>query len=676
MKLNVDQAIRRASTLAAKGRKADAEKLYREVLERFPANRRALDGLRALGQGQTGAATDHFHRGNALMQARQLQGAVASYDRALALKPDFFEAHNNRGNALKDLGLQHEALASYDAVIRLQPGIAVAHFNRGNVLRTLRRLEEAVASYAAALRLNPQFADACNNRGFALQELGRLEEAVASYDQALKLKPDFAAAFSNRGSALQELRRPIEAIASYATALRLKPDFGAALVQMLHQKAMICDWTPPPRRIELGRLDIAAAPIPPTQVLAIADDPPLQLEVAKAWARTLSPAGGPAALRPSAPGEKLRIGYFSADFYDHATMFLMARLFEVHDRGRFEVHAFSYGPDRQDTMQRRLTAAVDRFHDVRNLGDPEVAELARRQAIDVAVDLKGYTLGTRPGIFANRAAPVQINYLGYPGSMGADFIDYIVADPVVVPPDRRQSYSEKVITLPGSYQVNDDRRAIASRTFTRAELGLPERGFVFCCFNNNYKISPAEFAIWMRLLGKVEGSVLWLFEGDALVKANLAREAETRGVDPGRLVFAAKMPNAEHLARQACADLFLDTFNYNAHTTASDALWAGLPVVTKAGNSFAARVAASLLMAVGLPELVTSSPEAYERLALELATDPDRLAAIKAKLAANRLTTPLFDSERFARHIERAYELAFQRCVEGLPPDHIEVEPA
>lgn len=709
-KLTVDQAIRKAGTLAAQGQKADAETIYREILERFPANRRALDGMQALlaPPQPAGDASVHRARGNTLKQQGRLEDAVASYDIALRLSPDDIEAANNRGIALKDLKRYDEALASYDIVLRHKPDLAVAHYNRGlvfremgrledalecyeralrfkpdfaeaclnrgNVLRLLKRLDEAIASYDRALLLRPDYVDVHNSRGLALQEAARLQEAVASYELALRFRPDFAGAHNNRASALQLLDRPLEAIAAYETALRLKPDFGAALVQLLHQKALICDWSESPPLGGPEQLDIGGIAPPPFQVLAVRDDPELQLALARAWTGMQSPIVAPVPPRPARTRTgKLRIGYFSSDFYNHATMILMARLFELHDKERFEIHAFSYGPDRQDEMQRRLIAAVDAYHDVRHLGDAGVASLGRDNGIDIAVDLKGYTFDTRSGIFAHRTAPVQISYLGYPGSMGARFIDYIIADATIIPPENRRFYSEKVISLPHSYQVNDGDRPVSTEACERAELGLPEHGFVFCCFNNTYKISPREFDIWMRLLQEIEGSVLWLFDTGPLARANLVKEAGARGIDPARLVFAPKLPNPAHLARHRCADLFLDTFNCNAHTTASDALWASLPVLTMVGRSFAARVAASLLDAVGLPELITATPEAYERLAIELATDHERLSAIRSKLWANRLTTPLYDTARFARHIERGYELAYRRWADGLAPDHIRV---
>lgn len=706
MKLSVDRALRQAATLAGKGDKAQAAAIYRDVLLRFPANRRARVGLAALEAAPADAnalfeeanalwragrleeairrydatlrirpdlAAAHNNRGNALKQLRRLDDALTSFDLAVRCDPAFAGGHYNRGNVLKELNRYEEALAAFDAALRLRPDFADAQVNRGNVLQVLRRHEDALASYDAALRLGGDVADAHNNRGNALRELGRLEEALQCFDRAIALQPAFANAHNGRGHTLKAMRRLDEALASHRTALRLRPGFTSALGEVLSQRAHICEWRALPGDCDVSSVGADGDALPPFALLAFDDDPQQQQHRAMAWARAVCPVTRPPLPRPPQRPAKLRIGYFSGDFHDHATMWLMARLFELHDRERFEIHAFSFGPDRKDAMRTRLLAAVDAFHDVRASGDREIAELARSLAIDVAVDLKGYTRDSRPNIFAHRAAPVQMNYLGFPGTMGADFIDYVIADEVVLPEPVWPFYSEKVITLPGSYQVNDDRRVIADRPGDRADFGLPENGFVFCCFNNNYKITPAEFDVWMRLLGEVGGSVLWLLDDNRWAKANLMEEAAARGINPARLVFAARIPLADHLARQRCADLFLDTFNYNAHTTASDALWAGLPVVTKAGRTFPARVAASLLAAIGLPELITDTIEDYQELARALATEPGRLSAIKSKLAANRLTTPLFDSKQFARHIEGAYELAIERLLAGLPPAPIRV---
>jgi predicted O-linked N-acetylglucosamine transferase (SPINDLY family) len=370
---------------------------------------------------------------------------------------------------------------------------------------------------------------------------------------------------------------------------------------------------------------------------------------------------------------RIRLGYFSSDFREHATAYLMAELIERHDRAKFEVIGFSLGHPQKDAMRARLEKSFDRFFDASALSNKDVALLARELEIDIAVDLKGFTQDNRTDIFALGAAPIQVSYLGFPGTMGTDYIDYLIADATLISEQQRQHYAEKIAYLPDTYQVNDSKRGISDISFTKSECGLPEDGFVFCAFSNSYKITPDMFDIWMRLLTRVPGSVLWLMGGATSATSSLRTEARARGVAPDRLVFAKRMELAQHLARQRLAGLFLDTLPYNAHTTASDALWAGLPVLTCLGETFAGRVAASLLRAVGLPELVTFSLDDYERLALELATQPEKLQALRDKLAANRLTEPLFDTARFARNIEAAYAEMWRRKQAGLAPDHIYV---
>lgn len=734
MKMSVDQAFRKARAAASNGDQNEAERLLREVLERFPGNRKAQAELEALfapklenppeetmaslvalyGNGRWKQGADwaetllqRFPHGEVLhnvagalnARLRRFERAVELYDTAIALAPDYFEALNNRGNALRELGRMTEALASFDTALRLNPAYAEAHMNRGitlaslkrhdealaaygkaiqlnagraeafnnrgNTLQALNRPEDALADFDKALALNPAFADALLNRGNTLKALNRLEDALESYDRAVALQPTLAEGWNNRGVVLKFLKRPDEARQSLEKALELKPDYAMALAEMLYMKAHLCDWTDIGRGEALAQLALAGQVVPPFYMLPIDDDPTRQLVYAQHWAKDRygdahAPTHAPI-VKPRAPTAKIRIGYFSADFHNHATMCLMIGLLERHDKSRFEIHAFSYGPDADDPMRKRLLACVDGFHEVAKLSDPQIAELARAKGIDIAIDLKGFTETSRSGIFAWRPAPVAVNYLGFPGTMGADFIDYVIADRVIVPEAHQRFFAEKVAYLPNSYQVNDSGRAVSDKVFSRADLGLPEQGFVFASFNNNYKITPAEFDIWMRLLHRVEGSVLWLLQDNEWAAANLRREAEKRSIDPARLVFAERAPNAEHLARQRCADLFLDTFKVNAHTTASDALWAGLPVLTKLGHSFVARVAGSLLHAIGLPELVTETPQAYEALALELATNPAKLKAIRDKLAANRLTTPLYDTERYTRDFEALLETMISR---------------
>lgn len=616
----------------------------------------------------------HYNRGSALSAMGRRDEAVVSFDRLITLRPDHVEGYSNRGVVLFDLGRFDEAVASYDKAIALRPAEAGLHANRANALHQLRRLEEAVAGYDKALALRSDAGNWCS-RGIALSELGRLEEAVASYDRALALAPRHADAWSRRGFALHDLGRLEAAAESYRKALHLDPRtdylFGGYLLTMMRA----CDWSTHDRDVaELAaRIADGQAATSPFIALAILDDPALHRRASETHAEVryrMDASASPLVRRDKR--DRIRIGYYSADFHDHATAYLIAELIEKHDRGRFECTAFSFGPDRQDAMRQRLAASFDRFVDVRAKSDREVVALSRELGIDIAIDLKGYTRESRPTLFAGRCAPVQASYLGYPGTMGTRHIDYIIADRMVVPEVDRQHYSEKVVWLPGCYQANDSRKPISPRSPSRRELGLGE-GVVFCCFNNSYKIQPSMFDSWMRILGRVDGSQLWLIEDNSSAVRSLRREAEAKGIDGQRLVFAKRIALADHLARHRSADLFLDTLPYNAHTTASDALWAGLPVLTLMGKAFAGRVAASLLHAIGLPDLVTDTARDYEQRAVDLATVPGALATAKRKLEANRHTSALFDSTGFARHLEAAYSAMHDRYQRGLAPDHIEI---
>ena len=615
------------------------------------------------------------NRGLVLNALQRFDEALASHDKAIALRSDNADAHNDRGAALKELKRFDEAVASFDRAITLKPHHAEAWNNRGNALSEVRRVDEALASYDRAIALNPDDADAYNNRGAALKELKRLDEAVASYDKAIALRPDHAAVYDNRGYALKELRRLDEAVASFDKALALEPDRAGLEGMRLHTKLHICDW---------GNFDNECAHLTssvkdgktntqPWVLLGISPSADAQLRCAGLWvAKNFLSSQEPVWNGEKYSHDRLRVAYVSADFHQHATSYLMAGMFECHDKSRFEVSAISIGPHDTSEMRQRLTDSFESFLDAGTLSDEEIASYIRTREIDLLIDLKGFTQDARPDIFARRPAPVQVSYLGYPGTMGAGFIDYLMADRTIIPDESRKFYSEKIALLPDSYQVNDRNRAISDRAFSRSDCGLPPQGFVFCCFNNNYKILPRMFDGWMRILRQVDGSVLWLLEDNASAVRNLRTEAVARGVSADRLVFAERMPLSEHLARHRLADLLLDTLPCNAHTTASDALWAGLPVLTCLGETFAGRVAASLLNAIGLPELVTT-PESYERTAIDFARNPDKLAAVKRKLSANRLTAPLFDTALTTRHIEAAYTAMHERHLAGLAPDHIVV---
>jgi predicted O-linked N-acetylglucosamine transferase (SPINDLY family) len=549
---------------------------------------------------------------------------------------------------------------------------------RQGALRQLNRLEEAAVACDRAFALKPDFVLALNNLADVSLAMGRSREALEYCGRALALGPGLARTHELRARALLEEKRAGEAAASYARALEIDRARKFAQGETLGARLMCCDW----RDYERGRVEIieaVAAGVPavtPFTFLGICDSPALQLRCARtAVATELTESGWPPWSAGRHHHEKVRVAYLSADFHQHATALLAAGLFERHDRQRFEVTAVSFGRDDGSVMRRRLLAAFDRFVDVRGASDAQVVEQLRSLEIDIAVDLKGHTAGARSGILARRAAPIQVSYLGYPGSMGLTQIDYLVADPIVLPPEEREHYSEQVVYLPDSYQVNDATRTLSDATPDRTAVGLPEEGLVFGCFNQPFKITPTVFDLWMRLLREVPASVLWLLEDNAAMVANLRREAVTRGIAPERLVFAPRLPPAEHLARHRLADLFLDTLPYNAHTTASDALWAGVPLLTCRGHSFPGRVAASLLQAAGLPDLVTHDLDEYFARALELATRPQRLRDLRERLAAGRRDSALFDTEGFCRQLEDAYIEMWRRHQQDLPPASFVVEP-
>ena len=687
--------LQTALALHQQGRLAEAELIYREILLAQPDHFDALQLLATIAgqQNRLIDAVSLFERalninpdhpaslnncGNALQMLKRYDEALFYYERALFVNPNNADAYYNRGVVLQALKRYEEAVASYDRAIAFRPNYALAYNNRSFTLLELKRYEEALLSYDKTIALNANYPEPHYNRGNALLELKRFEEAVLSYDKAVKIKPDYAEAYGNRGLALKELKRLEDAVSSYGKAITLKPDYDFLFGQWLHTKMTICDWRTFENDVQQlsERIVLNKKASSPFSVLALLNSPSIQKKAAEILVLEKFPS---TQLLPKIPKrarhEKIRIGYYSADFHNHPMMYLMAELFEKHDRSRFEIIAFSFGPDRLDEMRKRAANAFDRFIDIRNISDRDVVQLSRDLEVDIAVDRKGFTYDSRTGIFALGAAPIQVNYLAYPGTMGADYIDYLIADETLIPENSKPYYTEKIISLPNSYMVNQSNRLIADKVFNREELGLPKTGFVFCCFNNNYKITPATFDGWIRILKKVERSVLWLFEDNPKAAENLRTEAAELGIEADRLIFAKRMPNAEHLARHRAADLFLDTLPYNAHTTASDALWAGLPVLTCIGETFASRVAASLLNAIQLPELITTTQKEYEALAIELATNPEKLTAIRQKLEKNRLTTPLFDTELFTRNIEKAYTAMYERYHADLLPDHIVIKP-
>jgi predicted O-linked N-acetylglucosamine transferase (SPINDLY family) len=714
LRLQQDRAGEAVTFLAAVVRKqTDPGTLinYGLALERTGRGEEALASFDRVLALHSNLFAAHYNRGNTLLGLSRAEEAVAAFDRALALDANAAAAHYNRAEALRRLGRLSEALAGLERAEALAPGDPAIANSLGVVLRRLNRIDESLAAYGRALARDPDHADALYNRGLALAAAGRTREALADQNRLLALRPRHAEALFSRASLLRELGQREAAVEDFGRVLALQPDNGdahlirAALLLELRRMrealsgfeafaklrpedplgvggiaaaaGALCDWD---RLAAIEpRIDacvMQGSPgLPLLNLMGWRDDPALLLQAARNAVAEWVPAMPPPLWRGKAwRHDRIRLTYVAADFRQHALAQLLSELIERHDRARFEVAAVAMGPDDGSAARARFETAFDRFLPVPDFDQRKAARLVRDLETDIAIDLGGHSADHLLRVFSQRPAPVQVNWLGFPGTIGAGFMDYILADATVLPFARQPFFTEKIVHLPDCYQPNDTRRPVGE-TPSRAEMGLPDAGFVFACFNNSWKIGPAMFDIWMRLLRAVPGSVLWLLESNAGSNANLKRQAARRGVDPARLVFAPNVPLERHLARQRLADLFLDTLFYNAHTTGSDALWVGLPVLTCQGRSFAARVGASLLKAAELPELITTSLDEYEALALTLARDPVLLAGYRQRLTDNRDRCALFDSDRFRRGIEAAFVRMWEIAQRGGAPESFAAVP-
>jgi predicted O-linked N-acetylglucosamine transferase (SPINDLY family) len=605
-------------------------------------------------------------RGDVFLTRESTTEALADFDQAVAANPNLAAAWNNRGLALSSLKRPEEALACFDRVLALMPRGVEAHNNRGTALRELRRYDEALASFARALAIAPHDWATLNNRAIAFTIMGRTGEALADYDRALAIRPGLPETLFARGNLLAKEKNGLaRAIADLTQLVGTAPDFPFARGSLMRLKMAAADWADFEPQTQLLQAGVQAgrAVAEPLIYLALSDRPDDLRRCAAIYARIRFPA------QPSLPQKqvrragKIRIGYVCGEFRTHATLYLLAGFFEAHDRTQFEITALDNCGSDGSALRARFEAAMDHVVDIAGLADAEAAACIQARDIDILVDLNGYTGNHRAGVFSRRPAPLQVMYLANPGTMGAPFMDYLIADSIVVAPEDEPHYSEKIVRLPHSFQPSDDKRA-TGRIPGRTEAGLPERGFVFCNFNHVNKYTPENFKAWMRLLQQVPGSVLWLPQPDAMAVANQRREAGLHGVAPERLIFAPQLASiADHLARLPLADLFLDSLPYGAHTTANDALWAGLPLLTLRGKSFAGRVAASLLTALEMPELIAENQEAYEALALTLARQPEKLAALRTRLAEKKHSAPLFNTARTTRHVEAAYRLMLEKPV-------------
>ena len=639
-------------------------------------------------QGDFEAALKYYHQalvidpeyaeplnniGAILRSKGNLDEAKTYFERALYFSPTHTEALNNIGVLFKDMGEPQRAIDSFQKSLSLKPNDAEVYSNMAVTLKIMRDHNAAINCCNKALAILPEYVDAWINLGSIYADMNNSEAALTSFRRALSFEPNNLNALHNMGSELLVQGELLQAIESFKNVLKINPKYEKARVLKLAAQAQICDWGPIKEdRKYISKLGVNDQGVDPFALLSLEDAPKRHKHRAELYVKnnyTQKPISE--ILPPLKLPKRLRIGYFSGDFHNHPVSYKIAQTLKLHDRQNYELFAYSFGPDRNDAMREKISNAVDNFFVVHDMNDHEIATLSRKHNIDIAIDLTGLTENGRAGIFALRAAPVQINYLGMPGTIGANFIDYIVADQVLIPPHQLIHYTEKLIYLPHHYQAQDNTRKISDYTPSRSELGLPENGFVFCAINNSYKISPPEFNIWMRLLQRIEGSVLWILEANSWMKKNLQKEASIRDINSERLIFAQKKSHDSYLAQFRQADLFLDTFVYNAGATASDALWAGLPVLTKSGNSYAARMATSLLSSIELNELITSTEKDYENLAYQLATNPKILQGIKDKLSHNKTSTPLFDSELFTKHLEAAFKQAYQLYFDKKKPTNI-----
>ncbi|MDC0599574.1 tetratricopeptide repeat protein, partial [Candidatus Pseudothioglobus singularis] len=671
---------------------------------------KALESYRKAIEIKPNFAHAHNNLGNAFKDLENYKDAIKCYKKAITINPSFPEAHNNLGNVFKDIGELDDAVKSYKKALELDKNLYEACYNLGVVFIQLKRFNEAIKSFQNAIEINPNFAKSYNNLGSSLMSLGRLNEAINFFkksldvddeyvnglnnlgnaltdlgqlkagakliEKAIKIDPNFAEAYNSLGNIFKKFKKRDKALNCYERAFAIKPDMDFVLGSILNSKMHLCIWDELSSQIDdlIRRVDKNEKTIDPFNQLGLIDNPALQRKATKIMMNSAHPKSMALPLIIAySEHPKIRIGYFSADFKIHPVATLTAGLYEAHDREHFEVHAFSYGPDTQDEMNLRIKAGVDHFHNVESMSHKDIALHARSFEIDIAIDLTGLTAKARTDVFAMSAAPIQLSYIGYLGTMGTDYYDYLIADPVMIPKESQKYYVEKIVYLP-SFQVNDSKDLPPEIILTRKEVGLPEEGFVFCCFNNTYKFTPTVFDSWARILQNVEKSVLIIFANNQLSKTNLTKEIVKRGIKAERLIFGDSVSRAVYLARFRAADLFLDTHPYNAGTTASDALKMGLPMLTMIGQSYQARMGASIVNALNLPELITNTPEEYEALAIELATNPEKLKAIKEKLASNLSTAPLFDTKRFTKNLESAYTEMFERYHKGLEPDHIYVE--
>ena len=651
-----NQRIQEALSLHQDGQLDLAEVHYKKLLSDLPQNTLILTNL-----------------GTIKLQKNNLEDGIHLIEKSLEIDPKQPNALNNLGVFLQRHNRSLEAFDRYNRAIAIESNYPEAYSNRGNALMDLNRFDEALDSYDHAIRIKPDYAQAFSNRGNALKELNRLNDAHESYNKAIELNSNYANAFSNRGEVLKKLGLKEASIDDYQRSLELNPEIEYINGELINTKMHLCIWNNFNSQVSelIDQIKNDKKVSSPFPLLSLVDELSILKKVSEIYVNDkYASIKQPKFESFKQNKSKIKIGYFSPDFRKHPVATLSAEIYELHDKDNFEIHGFYFGPDTNDEMNFRIRAGVDYFHDISSLSNEDTVNLTRGLGIDIAVDLTGFTELNRTAIFAMRVAPIQVNYIGFLGTMGSNFHDYILADLSIIPKKNRKYYSEKIAYL-SSYQANDSKRIHPEIDIKRQDIGLPEKSFIFCCFNNTYKITPEIFDSWATILKAVKGSIMFIYVDNELAKINLKKEISSRKVDPSRLFFGEYLPFSDYLARYRVMDLFLDTYPYNAGTTASDALWMGLPVLTLSGNSFPSRMAASLLRAINLPELITSNKSEYEAKAIELGINSKKINSIKNNLANNIDSTPLFNSGKFTKNLESIYSKMFERLVNRLEPDDI-----
>ncbi len=617
-----------------------------------------------------------FNLGNVFLSVKEFNKSLECYNKAILINPEYKKAYNNRGNVMRELGMLNQAVKNYDKAIAIESNNPDSYVNRGTIFYELRNFSKASKDYIKAIHLKKNYAEAYFSLANVFNETGASKDAIENYKKAIKINPNYAEAYNNLGNLYNKLKKYNEAIICFEKAIRINPNFNFLYGNLIQTKCIICDWKYFKKDIKNleKNIEIKKKTAPPFLTLSLFDSPQIQKNASIIWCEDKFFKSKNIYFENKKINKKVRIGYYSADFGEHAMSYLLANLFELHDKSKFEIIAFSFVNHSESKIGKRVSNSFNKFFDVSLKSDEEIVELSKNLNIEIAVDLMGFTKKNRFSIFHKRCSPIQVNYLGYPGTLGNANIDYIIADKIIIPKKNEKFYSEKIVYLPNTYQVNDSKKQISKKFLSKKEFGLPENSFIFCCFNQNYKINPKIFNIWMDLLLEVKNSTLWLIEDNEISIKNLKKEAEKKMVNQNRIIFAKRLPNEKHLARHKLADLFIDTFPYTAHTTGSDALWSGLPLVTLKGETFASRVASSLLNAVNLPELVTTSYEEYKELAIKLSLNPKILQTFKKKLEINISKKPLFNTKLFVKNIESAFIQMHDRYYKGMPKKNIYIK--